>query len=107
MQILKTFIDSSGHRHKVGEPVPTGWDKTTLDHYKHHGMIGAPADAKPQRRAPGPGIKKPAAPSENKPADPVDSQLRGNDESPASLAKDGDRPGHVDQTPTTPTTSAE
>lgn len=67
MQILKTFIDSTGHRHKVGADVPKEWDKATLAHYRHHGMIGDAQDAaKPQtkpRKQVGPAEKKPAAPS--------------------------------------------
>ena len=70
MKILKTFIDSTGHRHKVGADVPKEWDKATLAHYQHHGMVGdAQAAAKPQakpRKPAGPAEKKPAAPSENK-----------------------------------------
>lgn len=72
MQILKTFIDSTGHRHKVGASVPKEWDKATLAHYQHHGMVGdAQSTAKPQtnpRKPAGPAEKKPAAPRETKAA---------------------------------------
>ena len=72
MQILKTFIDSTGHRHKVGADVPKEWDKATLAHYQHHGMVGespgtSKAPAKPRKLA-GPAEKKPAAPSETQAA---------------------------------------
>lgn len=115
MQILKTFIDGTGYRHKVGDPVPEAWDKPRLEHYLHHGMIGTPADpkkAQPQRRTPGPSNKKLAGPSETKQGNltdaggeqttlaEVDSRVRGNDETdPVTLADAG---AHPDQ-PTTNT----
>lgn len=109
MQILKTFIDSTGHRHKVGAPVPEGWDKPTLEHYLHHGMIGTPADpkkAQPQRRTPGPSNKKPAGPPETKQGDLTDA---GGDEAttdpdpvpPANAAAPTDTP--TDTPANTPT----
>lgn len=84
MQILKTFIDSTGHRHKVGAAVPKEWDKATLAHYQHHGMVGDEAStaktvAKP-RKSVGPTEKKPAAPTETQqvapgapPTEPIDT----------------------------------
>ena len=74
MQILKTFIDGEGRRHKVGDPVPQTWDKPTLSHYLRHGMIGAPVKAKIAHSKPTkvrPAITKPAAPTETKPAAPT------------------------------------
>lgn len=87
MQILKTFIDSTGHRHKVGADVPEDWDKPTLEHYLHHGMIGpadaakglakAPAKAK-QRAAPGPQETKPSGPQEPGDLQPADTGAKAS-----------------------------
>ena len=91
MQILKTFIDSTGHRHKVGAPVPKEWDKATLAHYQHHGMVGdAQSTAKPQtnpRKPAGPAEKKPAAPRETKAAAEAEAAAAAAESAAAAAAE--------------------
>jgi len=70
MQILKTFVDGSGKRHKVGADAPKEWDKATLAHYLRHGMVGEPPRA---RRASKPTSTKPAGPEEIQSAAPQEA----------------------------------
>ena len=91
MQILKTFIDSEGHRHKVGGPVPQAWDKPTLAHYLRHGMIGAPVKAKTAPSKPAkarPSITKSAAPTETKPATPTAPEDQAGSDGPDQTTGD-------------------
>jgi hypothetical protein len=76
MKILKTFVDSKGVKHRPGGDVPKDWDKSTLEHYKRHGMVGDP----PKPRKPvGPKETKPAGPGETKGADaPTDTTAQDN-----------------------------
>lgn len=64
MQILKTFIGPSGVKHKPGDKAPADWDKSRINHYVRHGMVGNPPKA--PRKTPGPSENKPATPSETK-----------------------------------------
>lgn len=64
MQILKTFIGPSGAKHKPGDKVPADWDKSRIDHYSRHGMVGTPPKA--PRKTPAPSETKPAAPANAK-----------------------------------------
>lgn len=84
MQILKTFIDSTGHRHKVGAAVPKEWDKATLAHYQNHGMVGdGQGTSKPRATT-----RKPAGPTEKKPAAPSETQAEAKAEAAQATAAD-------------------
>lgn len=86
MQILKTFIDSTGHRHKVGAAVPKEWDKATLAHYQHHGMVGdGQGTSKPRVTT-----RKPAGPAEKKPAAPGETQAASTDTTQPAADAAGD-----------------
>ena len=62
-EIAKVF-DRNGRRLRPGSPVPDDVDKTTLEHYRRHGMVREAKPAKPARmRSPRPAETKPAEPS--------------------------------------------
>jgi hypothetical protein len=99
MQILKTFIDSTGHRHKVGADAPKEWDKATLAHYQHHGMVSA---GEGTGKAPSK-TQKPAGPIQKKPAGPSQTKAPGADASGATDPVGGDGQGSENNTTTTNT----
>lgn len=87
MQILKTFVDSQGTRHKIGAAVPENWDKATLEHYMHHGMVGTADDLKPKsrgnatsRRKVAPTDKTPNAPAGTSASDALQEHQDDQDE---------------------------
>lgn len=100
MQILKTFIDSTGHRHKVGAAVPKEWDKATLAHYQHHGMVG---DAQGTSKAPA-RPRKPVGPAEKKPAAPRETQAASTNTTLLAADIEG---GTTEPTDATDTTAAD
>lgn len=80
MQILKTFIDGEGRRHKIGDAIPKEWDKPRLVHYQRHGMVGEAPKAKPERKAAVPHATKPTAPAETKPDEPAETKVAASGE---------------------------
>ena len=76
MQVLKSFR-RDGILYTPGNDVPPGLDAVTINHYRHHGMIGESAEAKPagqRRRAmPKPAETKPATPQQPLAADVASS----------------------------------
>lgn len=91
MEVAKTF-DRNGVRYRPGDPLPEGLDKTTLDHYKRHGMVrevkpGETKPATPTRRSRSAAPKNTPAAGEQKPAETKDatgSEASGAD--PASTS---------------------
>lgn len=85
MQVLKSFR-RDGILYTPGDDLPPGLDTVTLNHYRHHGMIGEAAEAKPaapRRRA---SLK----PAETKPAAPAETQqpLKEDDAAVHTSAQD-------------------
>lgn len=77
MEIAKPF-DRRGIRYNPGDPLPEGLDKTTLDFYKHHGMVREPMDkqAKPTERKPAsPRQTRQPSPTQTKPTGPTNDQV--------------------------------
>lgn len=67
MQVLKSFR-RDGILYTPGDDAPPGLDAVTINHYRHHGMIGEPSESKPagqrRRASPKPAETKPAAPQQ-------------------------------------------
>lgn len=76
MQVLKSFR-RDGILYTPGDNLPPGLDTVTINHYRHHGMIGEAAETKPaaprRRSAAKPAETKPAEPQQQMAADSVTS----------------------------------
>lgn len=64
MKVLKSFR-RDGILYTPGDDPPPGLDTVTINHYRHHGMVGEPAETKPAKPR-GRAVSKPA---ETKPAE--------------------------------------